>query len=68
MLPLLLVILDGWGYNPDHEGNACFASEPKHLNELAIRYPFTLLETSGATVGVSSSVMLSVPLKRKDLR
>lgn len=55
--PLLLMILDGWGYNPEKEGNAILAAQTPQISELMTRYPHTLLNASGKHVGLPEGQM-----------
>lgn len=55
--PLLLMILDGWGYNPDPKGNAVLAARTPVLDSLLEKYPFTFLEASGESVGLPAGQM-----------
>lgn len=55
--PLALIIIDGWGYSPRREGNAIAQAATPYYDELCERYPQTLLEASGARVGLPSGVM-----------
>jgi hypothetical protein len=50
--PLALVILDGWGYSPHREGNAIALAHTPYYDEISTKYPKTLLEASGARVGL----------------
>lgn len=50
--PVVLVILDGWGYSEEKIGNAIFQAKPRIFNYLKENYPFTLLEASGRAVGL----------------
>ena len=50
--PVVLVILDGWGYSEEKRGNAIFLAKPRTFNYLKENYPFTLLEASGGAVGL----------------
>ncbi|MCX7779246.1 MAG: 2,3-bisphosphoglycerate-independent phosphoglycerate mutase [Patescibacteria group bacterium] len=50
--PVVLVILDGWGYSREKRGNAVFLAQPKTFNYLQKNYPFTLLQASGRAVGL----------------
>ena len=50
--PFVLVILDGWGYNPDPYGNAITAACTPELDMLEQRCPHTTVEASGEAVGV----------------
>jgi len=51
-LPLVLVILDGWGHRSERSGNAVAGSEPRHFLDLQKTYPSMLLEASGEAVGL----------------
>jgi 2,3-bisphosphoglycerate-independent phosphoglycerate mutase len=55
--PLALVIIDGWGYSPEREGNAIALAETPFYDELTDRYPHTLLEASGTRVGLPAGIM-----------
>lgn len=55
--PLALVIIDGWGYSPQREGNAIALAATPYYDELCENYPQTLLEASGTRVGLPAGVM-----------
>ncbi len=55
--PLALIIIDGWGFSPIREGNAIALAETPNYDELSESYPHTLLEASGARVGLPAGVM-----------
>ena len=55
--PLALIIIDGWGYSPDREGNAIALAATPYYDELAENYPRTLLEAHGLRVGLPAGVM-----------
>ncbi|CAN5835477.1 2,3-bisphosphoglycerate-independent phosphoglycerate mutase [soil metagenome] len=55
--PLALIIIDGWGYSPGREGNAIALAATPYYDELTESYPHTLLEASGARVGLPDGVM-----------
>ncbi|MBC7086049.1 MAG: 2,3-bisphosphoglycerate-independent phosphoglycerate mutase [Methanomethylovorans sp.] len=55
--PLVLIILDGWGYNPDPVGNAVLAAKTPVLDSLIKKYPSTFLEASGESVGLPTGQM-----------
>ncbi|MBV8445881.1 MAG: phosphoglycerate mutase (2,3-diphosphoglycerate-independent), partial [Candidatus Dormibacteraeota bacterium] len=50
--PAVLVILDGWGSNSDPFGNAILAAATPAMDELAARWPHTLVAASGEAVGL----------------
>lgn len=55
--PLILLILDGWGYSEDPESNAIYAAKKPVWDALWQRYPHTLIRTSGAAVGLPADQM-----------
>lgn len=55
--PLALIIIDGWGYSPQREGNAINLATTPYYDELTENYPHTLLEASGTRVGLPAGVM-----------
>ena len=55
--PLALIIIDGWGYSPEREGNAIALAATPFYDELTEKYPHTLLEASGSRVGLPAGIM-----------
>ena len=55
--PLILIILDGWGYREDEEGNDVLAAITSNLDILMEEYPWCFLETSGEAVGLPEGQM-----------
>ena len=55
--PLLLMILDGWGYSPTYEGNAIAQAFLPNFRYLESSYPRTLLKASGEAVGLPAGQM-----------
>jgi 2,3-bisphosphoglycerate-independent phosphoglycerate mutase len=55
--PLALIIIDGWGYSPEREGNAIALADKPFYDELMEKYPHTLLEASGSRVGLPAGIM-----------
>ena len=55
--PMVLVILDGWGYSEDPDFNAIAAARKPVWDRLWAEYPHTLLRTSGAAVGLPGDQM-----------
>src|SRR2546423_313060 len=55
--PLALIILDGFGYASEREGNAIALAQMPFYNELLEKYPHTLLQASGECVGLPKGVM-----------
>lgn len=52
-----LIIMDGFGINPTHEGNAIFQAGTPHLDELMKSYPHTQIGASGMNVGLPDGQM-----------
>jgi len=55
--PVVLVILDGWGYREAAEGNAIAAAATPVMDSLWAAYPHTLIQTSGKAVGLPRGQM-----------
>ncbi|AKB83827.1 2,3-bisphosphoglycerate-independent phosphoglycerate mutase [Methanosarcina barkeri 3] len=55
--PLMLIILDGWGYREAIEGNAVLAAKTPNLDHLMEEYPWCFLEASGEAVGLPEGQM-----------
>ena len=55
--PLALIILDGFGYRAEREGNAIALAQMPYYDELLEKYPHTLIEASGECVGLPKGVM-----------
>ncbi|HYS28890.1 MAG TPA: 2,3-bisphosphoglycerate-independent phosphoglycerate mutase [Candidatus Limnocylindria bacterium] len=49
---LVLVVIDGWGYNPDAFGNAIAAARKPNWDGLWARWPHTTLAAAGEPVGL----------------
>ena len=54
---MALIIIDGWGYSVSREGNAIALAATPFYDELAEKYPHTLLEAHGSRVGLPAGVM-----------
>jgi 2,3-bisphosphoglycerate-independent phosphoglycerate mutase len=55
--PIVLTVLDGWGYRPEISGNAiALASKPAY-DALLKKFPNTLVRTSGPAVGLPEGQM-----------
>ncbi|MDR1612631.1 MAG: 2,3-bisphosphoglycerate-independent phosphoglycerate mutase, partial [Planctomycetota bacterium] len=50
--PVVLIIRDGWGFNPNPKGNSVYAAKTPTIDRLKCRYPWTLLDASGEPVGL----------------
>jgi 2,3-bisphosphoglycerate-independent phosphoglycerate mutase len=55
--PVVLVILDGWGYREVTDGNSIAAAETPVMDSLWAAYPHTLIRTSGKAVGLPEGQM-----------
>ncbi|MBD2776628.1 2,3-bisphosphoglycerate-independent phosphoglycerate mutase [Iningainema tapete] len=55
--PVVLVILDGWGYCEETRGNAIAAAKTPVMDSLWAAYPHTLIRTSGKAVGLPEGQM-----------
>ncbi|MEO0373511.1 MAG: 2,3-bisphosphoglycerate-independent phosphoglycerate mutase, partial [Cyanobacteria bacterium P01_A01_bin.17] len=55
--PVVLVILDGWGYRESSDGNAIATAKTPVIDSLFETYPSTLIETSGKAVGLPAGQM-----------
>jgi 2,3-bisphosphoglycerate-independent phosphoglycerate mutase len=55
--PLVLTILDGWGYSPAVDGNAIAAANKPVYDRLLREFPNTLVHTSGPFVGLPEGQM-----------
>ena len=54
---VVLVVLDGWGYRPEREGNAIELASTPNWQRLWQSYPRTLLQASGLAVGLPEGQM-----------
>lgn len=57
MAPVVLAILDGWGYRHDADHNAIRAADTPVMDALWHAYPHTLIQASGADVGLPDDQM-----------
>src|SRR5579862_7796229 len=55
--PLVLVILDGWGYRAESKANAIALARKPTYDQLLRDYPNTLIHTSGQYVGLPEGQM-----------
>ena len=53
--PVVTIVLDGFGYTPNHEGNAIYHAYTPTLDRLFAHYPNTLLKAHGKFVGMPSN-------------
>src|SRR6266849_2150007 len=55
--PLVLIILDGWGYAPLSKANAIALARKPNYDRLLQEFPNTLIHTSGRYVGLPNGQM-----------
>jgi 2,3-bisphosphoglycerate-independent phosphoglycerate mutase len=58
--PTVLIVRDGWGYNPHAEHNnfnAVHLAKTPHCDELLREYPWTFIHTGGEDVGLPEGTM-----------
>ncbi len=55
--PILLTVLDGWGYRAETAGNAIALARKPNYDALLAKFPNTLIHTSGSWVGLPEGQM-----------
>ncbi|MBI4733768.1 MAG: 2,3-bisphosphoglycerate-independent phosphoglycerate mutase [Rubrobacteridae bacterium] len=55
--PVVLCVMDGWGINPDIEGNAIKAAKTPNLDRYEIEFSKTEISASGESVGLPDGQM-----------
>src|ERR1700741_146890 len=55
--PIVLTVLDGWGYRAGTKGNAVALARKPTYDELLSKFPGTLIQTSGPYVGLPEGQM-----------
>ena len=55
--PTVLMILDGYGLNDKHEGNAIYEAKTPVMDKLMAEYPFVKGNASGLAVGLPDGQM-----------
>lgn len=55
--PLMLMILDGFGYTPENQGNAIATAHTPNLDKIFGTWPTTLIGASGLDVGLPDGQM-----------
>ena len=58
-LPIILIIMDGYGIRKDLYGNAIAEAKKPTLDMLMETYPTTLIEASGEYVGLPEGQMVN---------
>ena len=56
-LPVILIIMDGYGIRKETYGNAIAEAKKPHLDMLMSKYPTTLIQASGEYVGLPDGQM-----------
>src|SRR6266700_4991269 len=55
--PIVLTVLDGWGYRAETKGNAIALARKPAYDQLIQEFPNTLIHTSGPFVGLPEGQM-----------
>ncbi|HEY6128921.1 MAG TPA: 2,3-bisphosphoglycerate-independent phosphoglycerate mutase [Candidatus Acidoferrum sp.] len=55
--PIVLTVLDGWGYRAETKGNAIALARKPHYDRLIKDFPNTIIQTSGPAVGLPEGQM-----------
>src|SRR3974390_75163 len=55
--PIVLTVLDGWGYRAETKGNAIALARKPNYDRLLKEFPNTLIQTSGPSVGLPDGQM-----------
>src|SRR5882672_9008397 len=55
--PIVLTVLDGWGYRAETKGNAIALARKPNYDRLLKDFPNTLIQTSGPYVGLPEGQM-----------
>jgi 2,3-bisphosphoglycerate-independent phosphoglycerate mutase len=55
--PIVLTVLDGWGYRADTKGNAIALARKPNYDQLMSKFANTLIQTSGPSVGLPPGQM-----------
>ena len=55
--PIVLTVLDGWGYRAETKGNAIALARKPNYDEILKKFPNTLIQTSGPFVGLPEGQM-----------
>src|ERR1700758_2302249 len=55
--PIVLTVLDGWGFRAETKGNAIALARKPTYDELLRKFPNTLIQTSGPAVGLPEGQM-----------
>src|SRR6202161_485375 len=55
--PIVLTVLDGWGYRAESQGNAIAQARKPPYDSLIKNFPTTTIQTSGPAVGLPDGQM-----------
>src|SRR4051812_44143548 len=55
--PIVLTVLDGWGFRADTKGNAVALARKPNYDRLLAEFPNSLIHTSGPSVGLPDGQM-----------
>ena len=55
--PYALIIMDGYGVNERHEGNAIYSAKTPNMDKFLAEYPNTVIHASGMDVGLPEGQM-----------
>lgn len=55
--PIVLTILDGYGINKNHKGNAVYEANTPNMDNFMKNYPNTVIHASGLDVGLPDGQM-----------
>src|SRR5690349_23989946 len=55
--PIVLTVLDGWGFRAESKGNAIALARKPNYDKLLAEFPNTLIHTSGHFVGLPDGQM-----------
>src|SRR5665213_1326348 len=55
--PIVLTVLDGWGFRPETQGNAIALARKPNYDRLLAEFPNSLIRTSGPAVGLPDGQM-----------
>jgi 2,3-bisphosphoglycerate-independent phosphoglycerate mutase len=54
---IIFIVMDGWGYSENPEGNAVMAAKTLNIDKLWEKYPHCYLKTDGESVGLPEGQM-----------
>src|SRR3970040_1242061 len=55
--PIVLTVLDGWGYREERENNAIALARTPNYDQLCRKYPWVTIAPSGEAVGLPQGQM-----------